>query len=317
MNTLPAFNNPGLAEPRETPAAVLTCGLKQKGGGMQPGSTDRFWLGLATGADKKTPRQAHPAFAAFNAVPKMRGSVPAQAFMRCLLVHADLDQARTIHRVAYRGPPTDKRVDNPPHQGPWCSGDGSIASRWDGTEYTGIECPNLRCPFTQGDAPPCKAQLAVLFYPRWEETSFAGAGMPQLSLKYVSRGRRMLGSFEGMIEAARQVARDALRLEIKSWFGFPFTMTLAKRTAPGKRYTDVSFTADGDLVAWLRNQQERAKEIGGQAPVGLLDPAIRTEEWAGIDEDVTSPDPVGPASIKPATVATEEPVQAGLFEEAP
>ncbi len=300
MKILPAYNNPSLTTPRESPAAVMTCGLKQAGGGMVPGSTDRFWIGLATGADKRTARKSHPAFSAFNA-DKKRGESPLQAFVRCLLVHSNLNDARKIDRGAYRGPKNDRRVKNPSHQGPWCSGDGTSASRWGGSKYKTIECPNLNCPFAQGVEPPCKARLSLLFYPRWDGTPFEAARMPQLLTKYVTRGRRMLESFEGMVQHARAQA-ESFGITIESWHGYPFAMTLSKRTAPGKRYTDVAFTADGDLLAWLQAQRERVAALSGVEPFGLLEPESNTETWAGIDQDLVSPDAVGP-SIKPASVS--------------
>lgn len=307
MKTLPAYNNPDLTTPRESPAAVMTCGLKQAGGGMLKDSTDRFWLGLATGADKRTPRRSHPAFAAFND-DKTRGQSPAQAFMRCLLVHASLDDARTISRCAYRGPTNDPRVTNPRHQGPWCSGDGMSATRWSGERYIQIDCPNDDCPYGK----ICPRMLRLLFYPRWDETPFGAAHMPQLLTKYVTKGRRMLESFEGMIKYARAQAKDS-GVIIESWHGFPFAMTLAKRTAPadrdhpkGKRYTDVAFTTDGDLFAWLQAQRDRVAALSGAEPYGLLEPESNTEDWAAIDQDVVSPDAVGP-SIKPASVSVAPP----------
>lgn len=313
METLPAYNNPSLTTPRESPAAVMTCGLKQAGGGMVKGSTDRFWLGLATGADKRIARKSHPAFPAFNA-DKKRGDSPLQAFMRCLLVHSKLNDARKIDRGVYRGPKNDRRVKNPSHQGPWCSGDGASASRWDGNQYTPIACPNLDCPFAQGAEPPCKARLSLLFYPRWDGTPFEAEHMPQLLTKYVTKGRRMLESFEGMVQHARAQA-ESFGIKIESWHGFPFAMTLAKKTGQGKRYTDVSFTPDGDLFDWLRAQRDRVVALTGAEPYGLLEPETNTEKWAGIDQDVVSPDPVGP-SIKPASVSTDSDPAQDLADEA-
>lgn len=300
MKTLPAYNNPSLTIPRESPGAVMTCGLKQVGGGMVKDSTDRFWLGLATGADKRTARKSHPAFAAFNDN-KRRGQTATQAFMRCLLVHSNLKDARKIDRGAYRGPTSDRRVKNPKTQGPWCTGDGVSASRWDGNQYTEIDCPNLNCPFSQGADPPCKTRLSLLFYPRWDGTPFEVEHMPQLLTKYVTKGRRMLESFEGMVQYARNQAKN-WGTEINSWHGFPFAMTLSKRTAPGKSYTDVAFTADGDLYVWIQAQRDRVAALSDAEPYGLLDPENNTMDWAGTDEDVVSPNAVGP-SIKPASVS--------------
>lgn len=301
MRVLPVFHNPELTTPREMPAAVLTCGRKKAGGGMVPGSTERFWIGMATGADRNTPRKGHPAFSAFNdRTPPRDGLVLPQAFMRCLLVHDDVDQARKIDRGVYRGDPKDPRVKNPPHQGSWCSGDGHRAARWDGKDYEDIECPNLDCPFAQGADPACKVRISVLFYPRWDGTPFEGDGMPQVLMKYVSKGRRMLEAFEGMLHHAQAQAKS-FGVEIKSWHGFPYAMTIATRTAPGKRYTDVSFTPDGDLIGWLMRQRDQTRALGGAPPVGLLEAPMATDEQAGIDEDLTSLDPVGP-SVKPAQV---------------
>lgn len=313
MNALPVYNNPALAVPREPYAAVLTCGRKLAGGGMEAGSTSRFWIGTPVGADRKTARPLHPGFRRFNE--SSEGKASARAYLRCLLIHSDLDDARQIARKLYRGPANDRRVTNPQHQGPWCMGDGSTATRWDGEDYGEIDCPGEDCPFAQG-ATGCKVETRLLLMPRWDGTPFADCGMTQVPMLYASKGRRMKDSLEGLFRHVRAMAAG-FDTSIESWFGLPFTMTLGiKRTANGA-YTDVAFSPDGDLVDWMRSRRATVAQLAAPSPVGLLAETARSVEAEGIAEDLTSPDPVGPvASLKPALVSADDERGGGSAPEA-
>lgn len=307
MSSLPIYHNPNLAQPREPIGAVLMAGLKDPGGrGFVRGSTDRFWIGNPAGGDSKSARASHPAFGAFNGSgrPEKGGTHPA-AFMRCVLVHGDLSNAWKLDRGAYRGPKNDPRVHNPPHIGPWCTGDGHKATRWTGKEYEEIDCPNEICPYAQ--AKVCKAKLVVLFYPRWDGTPWADAGMPQLLTRYATKGRRMRDSWRGLLEYVESFA-EGLGVEIRSWLGFPFTMTLTKRSTSQGKATDVAFAADGDLTAWLMASQSRARELGGVSPIGLLSPEASAPELLAQDEDNLSTEPIleHVRSVKPASEAVRD-----------
>jgi hypothetical protein len=313
MESLPAFNNPDLlTTPGHTHGAAMTTGRKKPGGQIDPGSTSRYWFGLPTGADSKTPRKSHPAFAAFNSISKTGHSETA-CFMRGLLVHSSLEDAWAVDRGLYRGPARDARVTNPrSHLGPWCTGDGVEARRWNGEAYDAIECPNDDCPFAAIDH-GCSPRMTLLFVPRWEGTPWEDAAMPQLLTKWTSKGRLSRDSFAGLVAHVREQAA-VWGIELTSWYGLPFTMTLARRKGVGTSYPVTHFAADGELLSWLQTQRSRIAALGGGAePVGLLDAAHHTADELGQVHELSSAEPL--PVVRPASVVAVEPAE--IVEAAP
>ena len=317
MNTLPVYHNPHLVDARAPYAAVITAGRKKPGGGMRPGSTERFWIGVPN-ADWKSSRYLHPDFAAFNADTKeerdkaaQQQRPVAQASLRAMLAHADLRSAYSMSWSCYRGPAKDERVTNPQHQGRWCYGDGTTASRWDGQEYREIKCPGDDCPFSKMDH-ACTVFLDLLLIPRWVGTPWQAAGMPEVLMRYASRGRRMLAAFRGLIEHAEELAAG-FGFTITNWQGLPFRMTLSLRTGPNRKYTDVAFAPDGDLAEWLKAKRAQTLAITGRdlEPMGLLDPAMLAPEQHAEAEDLVSPEPI----LRPAIVSAQ-PAEVEIVEEA-
>lgn len=311
------FNNPGIVEAREEPDAILRAGRRPKTGyGVE--RTDRFWITYARGASQKIHSKLHRDFAPFNTTKRdvEQGNVwssPATT-IRGVLAYADLDASRKIEYSCWRGP-RDPRVTNPAANIPWCHGDGENAQRWGGSELKDIECPGEDCPFRQ-DMPigrnqtgkPCKPAITVLFSPWWAGTAWEDMGMPSPLFRYHSKNAATAASFRGLIESARQLARDLFAnpsFEVVSWFGMPFRLTIGQRTSPKGRYTDVAFSRDGSFTDWLRESHATPPpQLAEGRVVGLLDAKLSNEPWPGLDEDAVSPEAI--VSAKPAEVVVPE-----------
>ena len=233
----------------------------------------------------------------------------------------------THGEFCHRGPSERPDVTNPRHRGPWCHGNAVVAERWDGSSYQDIPCPGPACPFQQktfrrkptakqrragqqgGLYSPCAPKAKIYFYPRWP--SFLGdwaADAERPLMKFASGGQLMRDTFAGLFAEVEKSANGLI--EIQSWFGLPFSISLGARTNPQEqhRYPVIRFALDGDPIAWMRWQGQTFQGLL-EAPVALALGAVSPNELdsdtVGSDDDLTS---AGPA-VKPAVVAEPDVVE--------
>lgn len=276
---------------REPIGAALSIG--RKGDRGFPVDRDRFFVMLPSaqsreiGGKAQQVRDPHPSFVAFNgAEPARRTVIPAR------LAHARVAECFEYRRQAQVLPGLSH-----PKRAPACMGDGVRALRWDAGkgEYVAIPCPAERCPHTQPPEPnkpaPCKPWMRFLArfdFPR----DAAGKGLPNIPFKFTSGSWNTVKNFVGLFESFRASCRNlGVDPDTIPLFGLAVSIQLQERTDPGaqRRFPVVSIVVagDGDLIAWIGFQMERAHQLAAVRPVAAI------EDLGGdFDPDLISGPPV-------------------------
>lgn len=336
--------------PRNPIGVAVTVGIKSAKSGA-PVLKDRFWMMSPHAASKEfqgsgraykaLAREMHPAFEAWNRMAKGSMGVddrqrdPRSAVLRGNIVHSELGDAVFWNRSAQKLPEPHP---NPPSQRPACEGNGVWARRFegvvDGLERFGeISCPNEACIFAQQGL--CKVFASLLFQLRWDrEDAFQGqfpATLAMWSTRGVNSARNLLGLFEYVLgteaiapwtpkEDWKPGLAQELGIVSPSLFGLPFTMTVGEKTGKshdgkeGRRFPVVSFSPDGDLVAWLVHQR-RQRELAAGADRLALPAYVTTREPDYIDrirhEARVELDPSAVEFIDPEHLPQPEPKRDG------
>lgn len=253
------MNSPeGIAglQPREPVGAVLSVGVKDSDRGF-PVEKDRFHLLMpkpSEGTGNLQRRVHHPAYRAYNSLPKERRQVLYGA-----LVHAKQDECFEHHLKAQKIPGLQV-----PHRRPACVGDGITAQRFDprSGEYVEIQCPHERCQYRAGNPPPCKPFMRLLFRIVWPEGLAEGAWPSQL-MRFTSGGWNTVKNALGLFKEIEAAAR-ALRLREYSLYGLPFSLTLVEHTNPEKksRFPVVHFSLMASPEAFFMQQHAQLAQMG-------------------------------------------------------
>ena len=286
-------------QPRRAATVQLTAGRKS-GGRIQPQTVKRFWLvhtdpkGGARG-DK----QLHRQYPLFNQEMDERddASVALRTTFYGVLRHAKIEDNVDLAFYSHRGKGGQPGIEkaNPKGNRFKCRCDGRTAQRWNGKseEYEEIELPGGRtCPcFMSGEA---KRTLRVWFQPSWMN----GCDWPVSLTLWVTKARRTIDSFYGMIEDVDKFAGDN-KIEL-SLVGLPFELQWGRRKGDGVDYPDISVSFRGDIAQWAGWQQQTIHQLGG-TPQKLLaagpgmDPA--EHEPKAVAEDVAAIIETRPAAI--------------------
>lgn len=293
-------------DPAAPIGVVVAVGIKSAKSGA-PVLKDRFWFMSRNAASKEfagsgraykaLSREIDPAFEAWNRLAK--GTDSGKIFDRrvCVIrgniVHGSIEDAVMWNRSAHRLPEPNP---NPASLRPACEGNGIWARRFRGSEggqeiFEEMPCPNEACPFAQ-DGKTCKVFASLLFQLRWDAADPFEAHFPRTLAMWSTRGiysaRNLLGLFEYVLGTDAVMPRDAdgerppdwkpglaaeMGIPEPSLFGMPFVMQVGEKTSPGRdgregrRFPVVTFSPDGDLMAWLVHQrQQRELAAGGDRP---------------------------------------------------
>ena len=270
--------------------AVVTVGTKGPKG--NPVDRDRFYIKMPQ-MDDSGGRPEHAKFAVFNTAPPER-----RRTLMGNLVHASIGDAFHYQLTAQKLP----GLTATPSQQPHCTGDGCKAMRWDGKEFREIRCPNEICEYRVGDVKLCKPFARLYFRLRWEETA-GGKTLPSIYVKLTTQSwnsvRAMVGFFDSINDTARSFGLDSANL-----FGLPFTVTLAEKSQPAKKkkFPVLSFSVDGDLIAFLMAQRQRMEQIAASPVyIGASDPS----ETRLIGTDIIAHAPGKPEAFRPRTIDLE------------
>lgn len=269
-------------EGREPVDAVLTVGRKGPSGA--PTETDRFFIKTRYEEQKGNLkfRPEHPGFKSFNATKNPDGSDADKDKRRVVtgnLVHESMADCFS-HSLANPKAPKGGRWPNHPSGKPFCTGDGTRATRLyaigeDGSEdWREIACPNDKCEFRQGDAKLCKAFARLYFRPSWPD----GVKLPTPLMKYETHGWETAANMLGFFEYVEGIAKG-LGLDTYTLFGMPFTLTLARKTNALKKtaFPVVSMAPTFDPVSFFMEQRKN-RELAGGRPLLQIVGAASPEE---------------------------------------
>ena len=302
-------------QPRRAATVQLTAGRKQ-GGKIVPATVHRFWL-VHTSAKggKAGSKLPHFQYPVFNQ--EIDWKDPAHVALRTtfygVLRHAAIEDNGDLSFFAHRGKGgaalgTEKA--NPKGNRFKCRCDGRKAQRWNGKleEYQEIELPGGRtCPcFMSGEA---KRTLRVWFQPSWQN----GCGWPVSLTLWVTRARRTIDSFYGMIQDVEKFA-SSNRIDL-SLVGLPFELQWGRRKGDGTDYPDISVSFRGDIAAWAGWQQQTINQLGG-SPQRLLTtgPGMEATEH---EPDAVCEDVAAIIETRPAAVAVPKEAEPDKSTEPP
>lgn len=263
---------------REPVGAVVTIG--QKGPSGAPTDTDRFFIkdpSEIRQGDKRY-RQNHPAFAAYNSA-----DVKYRTVIAGNLIHGERDEAFSYYLRAHM-PPKGSKWPSHPGGKPFCTGDGTHATRLyaigkDGgaDDYRRIPCPADKCEFRQGDVKACKPFARLYFRPRWPD----GSKLPAPLTKLVTQSWYSVSNILGIFDYVDSQAKH-LGLERYSLFGLPFTLSLTRKTTAARQraFPVIAATVDCDLIAFLLAQREQIRQLGGELRALPVASALTPDEVA-------------------------------------
>jgi hypothetical protein len=198
---------------------------------------------ISRGGFQAPARTIHPAFALFNSQHPDKTST-----LRCRIIHWRAQDCWRFHLGAYQAP---RKGDSPP-SGWWCRGNAKEAIRWIDGQWQKIVCPARACEYQQehfgakGDMPWCKPNLTLIAQFAWP----AGNPLPKQVFQWESKSWNNYGSAEGMFSHIREMGE---KMGIKDFpvIGLPFTMTIAETRKKQRRYPEVRFSVEGDLMEWM------------------------------------------------------------------
>lgn len=261
-------------EGRDPVGAILSIGKKAPTG--FPTETDRFHIVSTTQNENKI-RPPHPAFKSFNEAP-----VEKRKIIRGNLIHATRDECFEYYLTAQVL--AGKKMH--PNKRPSCTGNGTIAMRWmenpdDPNDYAEIKCPDKRCEYRQGDKPSCKPFARMLFRFRWPD----GILFPELLAKTSTKGWDTCANYLGFFNYIEKVAKQ-LGIEKYSLFGYPFMLTLTRKTNATRRtsFPVVTITPEQDPIQFFTAQGNDLAKLEGLNALALPDMQSEKE----ISEDLDS-----------------------------
>lgn len=253
--------------PRAPVGAVLRVG-KKTGPRGNPTETDRFFI--ASPSSENDIKAEHPGFTWFN----QSQNLDSRRTIRGVLVHqseADCYESGLSNYVSEK---------MHPNRLPFCSSkDSKTATRWmggDADNFKTIDCPNDRCEFRQkrpSKPTPCKPMVRLLFHLRWSEgtsRALTDKGHPppdEILCRFASGSWNTAANIEGFFDHIRNASKG-LGLHGYSLFGFPFVLTLGRKTKPGERHSFpvVTMTPTIEPAPFFMQQRENLRELGGQVP---------------------------------------------------
>ncbi len=296
-------------EPRRAATVQLTAGIK-KDGRIQASSVHRFYLvhtdpqGGKSGS--KLPHIKYPVFNEPINWDDAAGAALRTSF-NGVLRHANIEDNVDLAFYSHRGKggPLGTEKANPKGNRFKCRCDGRTAQRWNGKsqEYEEIELSGGRaCPcLMSGEA---ERTLRVWFQPSWPN----GCDWPVSLTLWVTRARRTIDSFYGMIQDVEKFAGDN-KIEL-SLVGLPFELQWGRRKGDRTDYPDISVSFRGDIAQWAGWQQQTIHQLGG-SPQRLLTsgPGMKPAEHEpeAVAADVSAIINTRPAAVAVAKAPEAEP----------
>mgnify|MGYP003658203573 CR=1 FL=1 len=157
---------------------------------------------------------------------------------------------------------------------PTCLGNGIDATRWNGSEFLKIKCPNNLCQFRQGKPKTCKPYARFAFQLRWPDHE-AWSVLPTPMVKFETHSwhnidKVLMPFFMGLHKQAQ-----ALNIQNYSLYGLPGVIKLGKRIAgAGKVVPSISIATDFKhgmtLQGFLINQKRQLE--ANNVPTPILPP---------------------------------------------
>lgn len=250
-------------------------------------------------------REPHPAFEQFNTCH------PEQArTLRARIINWNEVEAYKNFLGCYK-PPDGKGLKAPEKGGYWCSGDAVRARRFVNGEFKSIPCPNRLCEFSQEGSGPrgqgthCKPHIELIAQFNWRD----GSPLPRVLFEWDSQSWNNVANIEGMFGQINDLAE---KLGYKS-ATFPiinlcFTMNLKERIKSKKKFPEVSFSVDDDLMKFMQGNHQlalnegtmRQAQIEGPRPLGELPPPGYTQEQMRSAKDATLRPVYEPKNVRDA-----------------
>ena len=240
-----------------TPAVDLqiTCG--RKGATGAPVDKDRyFFMRHRPDRQVRTGGKMTEARSQFPGLDALQGSSTFSGH----LVHDDFGMAaQGSGFIAYR-PPGQPVA---PNARPWCSSsDGETATRWMGSEWKEIACPNRLCPHLMEG---CKIKTSLVF-------ALAEPGFPALLSRWSTQS---IHTFSAVAAFRRTVAglMESMGLPV-SFLGVPIRVAVREKTTTKGRFPVQDVTLGGDLGAALAAKHRLISGLAGlmaRVPLALAE----------------------------------------------
>jgi hypothetical protein len=161
---------------------------------------------------------------------------------------------------AYKGPPGKAQ----PPSGWWCQGDASKAKRWIDGKWCSISCPHRLCEYSldgsgsKGVGTWCKPHLSLVAQLDWDGD---WDGLPRLIFQWDSQSWNNVANLDGMFGEINGLAEHMGYQQGKfPIIGLAFVAHLKERVkaAKGRRFPEVSFSTEGDRMAWMGKNHQLA-----------------------------------------------------------
>lgn len=245
-------------------------------------------------------REPHPQFEKFNTChPSLART------LRCRLVNWQESDAYAYWLGAYQAPGKQEGA----QKGWWCRGDGKCAQRWDGKQFQSIPCPGELCEFQQekygpkGNQAHCKPNLRLIAQFNWSDQPDGRPNpLPKVVFQLDSKSWNNIANANGLFDMIHKItekmgyARGQFPI-----FNLCFTMNLKERVKGQKKFPEISFSLDTDLMDWIGKvhqlEQSGSHQIAAPKPLHMLPAGECTpEDMERATEVSLSP------SYKPANV---------------
>lgn len=226
-------------------------------------------------------REPHPSFEGFNSLHPEKCRM-----IRARIVNWQESEAYKNFLGAYKAPENGRYKG--PEKGYWCQGNGVKARRFVDGQFKEITCPNKLCEFSQEGSGPrgqgthCKPHIELVAQFNWPE----GNPFPRVLFEWDSQSWNNVANIEGMFTHISDLATK---------IGYPvgkfplvnlcFTMHLKERHKAKKKFPEVSFSIDDDLMKFMHGNHalaqnaEAVQQVQLEAPkhLGALPPPGYTE----------------------------------------
>lgn len=225
-------------------------------------------------------REPHPQFDAFNTCHPSKART-----LRCRIVNWLESDAYQYWLGAYQSPGKQQSE----QKGWWCRGDGKNAERWIDGKLTSIPCPGELCEYQQekfgpkGNAPHCKPNLRLISQFNWPDLPDGRPNpLPKVVFEFDSKSWNNIANANGLFDMIHQVTTK-MGYPIGKFpvFNLCFTMNLKERVKPDRKFPEVSFSLDGDIMDWIgkvHHISQSAPQIEGPRPLAALPAGEFTSE---------------------------------------
>lgn len=211
---------------------------------------------IQRGTSKVPAREGHPQFEAFNTCdPKL------SRVIKCRIIHWKEEDCFRKFLGAYQ-PPVGGKV---PDGSWWCRGDAKRAIRYVNGEKKEITCPNRMCEYMQDNfgpqknMPHCKPHMSII-----AQFDMPDNSLPKVVFQWDSQSWNNVANAEAMFGLIQSTARNLGYKDNFPVFGLPFIMVIKERVKGQRKFPEVSFSIDGDMMDWMQKVREHSMMVRGQ-----------------------------------------------------